>query len=216
VTEDNKDFKGRRAVLAGFGIAAAGATLAATTANAQSSRRSRAAFQPARHDLDAWMNELPGSHRIFVDTASAGGGTDSLRYASNIYNAHMNAYSGKAADLAMIVCFRHFSTPLGFNSALWEKYGDGFRQVMNIAAGTGQPNVGAAIDSLAAQGAQFAICNTATQFIASRLAQTTAASTDDVYKELIAGAIGSSRFVPAGVMALTRAQEYGYSVLIAG
>jgi intracellular sulfur oxidation DsrE/DsrF family protein len=162
------------------------------------------------------MNEIPGSHRIFVDTASANGGIDALRYATNIYNAHVNAYAGAQVDLAMIVCFRHFSTPLGFNEALWEKYGDGFQQVMNASRRIEPPKSGITINSLTAMGAHFAICNTATQFVASSLAQASGASVEAVYQELLAGGIANSRFVPAGVMALTRAQEYGYSVLATG
>jgi hypothetical protein len=37
-----------------------------------------------------------------------------------------------------------------------------------------------------------------------------------MYKTMAANAIASSRFVSAGVVALTRSQEYGYSLLYAG
>lgn len=232
MTRDDRDFKGRRTVITGLGVAAAGMTLAATATQAQTARTAAAGFQPARHDLDAWMNELPGSHRIFIDTATAGGGAEGLLYANNLYNAQVNAYSGRTTDLAMIVCFRHFSTPFGFNDAVWAKYGEGFQQLtqfsdpdtgkaptvnlMNTPGRPGLPNFGNTVDSLAAKGAMFAICNTATQFMAGQLAQTAGTSSEDVYQELVAGAVGNSHFVPAGVMALTRSQEYGYSVLIAG
>jgi hypothetical protein len=232
MTKDNEAFLRRRSVITGLGVAAAGAGLAATAARAQSGRRSSADFEPARHDLDAWMNQLPGSHRIFIDTATANGGAEGLIYTNNLYNAQVNAYSGKQSDLAMIICFRHLSTPFAYNDAIWAKYGEGLQSIMQFSdPATGKalmvnpmntpgrpdlPNFGITVDSLTAKGARVAICNAATQFVAGQLAQAAGKSADDVYQELVAGAIANSRFVPAGVMALTRAQEYGYSVLIAG
>ena len=38
---------------------------------------------------------------------------------------------------------------------------------------------------------------------------------DDIYQELVANAIPNGRFVAAGVVAATRSQEYGYSLLYA-
>ena len=39
---------------------------------------------------------------------------------------------------------------------------------------------------------------------------------DEIYQELSTSLIPNSRLVAAGVMAVTRAQEYGYSLLDAG
>jgi hypothetical protein len=207
-----KDFNGRRSVITGLGVAAAGVTLAATGAKAQSGRRP-GGFEPARHELDRWMDEMPGSHRIFVDTSTAGGGSDGLLYATNIYNAHINAYSGATADLAMIVCFRHFSTALGFNDAIWDKYREGLEKTMTAARPAG---IDGFLASVAGSGAQYAICSNATRFFAGQLANDYDGTADDIYDELVANAIQNGRFVSAGVMALTRAQEYGYSLLVAG
>lgn len=77
-------------------------------------------------------------------------------------------------------------------------------------------NVDSFIESVTANGAVIAICNNATHFFAGQLAANSDESADDVYAELVANAIDHSRFVSAGVMALTRAQEYGYSLLVAG
>ena len=35
------------------------------------------------------MGELEGSHRVFVDSSTAPGGANALRYASNIISAHV-------------------------------------------------------------------------------------------------------------------------------
>ena len=223
MTKKDSVLDGRRRMISGLGVAAAGLALAASPARAQRRR-----FSPERHEIDAWMGELPGSHRIFVDTATPNGAAEGLIYTSNLYNAQVNAYDGAPSDLAMIVCFRHFSTPFGYNDAMWKKYGKAFSEiielggaapdvnVLNTAGRTDLPNFGITVDSLTAQGAQIAICDAATQFVSGQLAQRTGGSANDIHAELVANAIANSRFVPAGVMALTRSQEYDYSVLIAG
>ena len=42
------------------------------------------------------------------------------------------------------------------------------------------------------------------------------ASVDDVYKELTSNTIGNTHFVPAGVVAATRAQERGFTIVSIG
>jgi hypothetical protein len=222
---------GRRALMAGMGVAVAG-LVASSGARAQTQTPATNGFRPARHKLDAWFDELPGSHRVFVDSASATGGATAVGYANNLFAATGNAYAGESAEMAIVVCFRHMSTPFGYGDAVWAKYGEVFHSLMqfpdpatnaapkinllNSAAHPNLPNRGTTIDALAAKGAQYAICNTASRGIAGLVAQRTNGDADAVYQEFVAGAIGKSRFVSAGVMALTRAQEYGYSVLISG
>jgi len=233
MNQHNDDTVGRRSLMKGMGIAVAGLVASATVANAQTGKRQRGTrFQPARHKLDAWFDELPGDHRVFIDSAAAEGGAFAVGYANNLYLARESAYAGEPADFALVVCFRHFSTPFGYNDAVWAKYGDIFHSMisypdpvtgaapkinlMNSAAHTTLGNRGVTIDALAAKGTQFAICNTATLGIAGVIAGRIGAKANDVHDELVASAIKNGRFVSAGVMALTRAQEYGYSVLVAG
>ncbi len=229
-----QDNLGRRRLMVGMGAAAAGFAVGATTACAQTpvATESAAGFVPTRHGLDGWMDELGGQHRVFVDSATALGGAEALLYANNLYNAQENACSGSPVDFAMVVCFRHLSTPFGYNDGVWSKYGGVFQglmnysdpdtggppmiNLMNSADHSTLPNFGNTIDSLVERGTQFAVCNAATQFFAQQIANAQGGSTDAVYEELVAGAIPNSRFVSAGVMALTRAQEYGYSLLYAG
>jgi intracellular sulfur oxidation DsrE/DsrF family protein len=228
----DQDSLKRRSLIMGVGTAAAGFVVGASTACAQTPATEPSGFVPARHELDAWMDELPGQHRIFVDSATASGGAEALLYTNNLYNAQENAYSGSAADFALVVCFRHLSTPFGYNDDVWSKYGAVFQNVMNFqdpdtggaptrnlmnsADHTNLPNFGNTIGALVARGTQVAICNAATQFMAQQIANASGESADSVYEELVAGAVPGSRFVSAGVMALTRAQEYGYSLLYAG
>lgn len=226
--ESNKNIE-RRALVKNLSAAAlAGIAINSTAASAQESRSGRN-FEPWRHQEDAWMGEMPGVHRVFIDTSFPAGGSDALRYAFNILNAHGDAYSGKDADYALVVCYRHMSTPFAYEDAVWEKYGEIFHELMdfpdpdtgkapkkNLMKTASGPFKGSSLGDLGERGVRYAICNMATMGIAGMLADRTGAETDDVYQELVAGAIPHSRFVPAGVMATTRAQEYGYSLLYAG
>jgi len=230
--QSDNDSIGRRYLVAGLGIATAG-LVAGQTAQAQSGGRpGRSEFRPARHALDSWFDALPGDHRVFVDSASANGGAEAVGYAGNLFRATTSAYADEDAELALVVCFRHMSTPFGYNDRIWEKYGDVFDSLMqypdpdtgsaprlnllNSASHRGLGNRGTTIDSLADRGVQFAICSMASQAIAGIVAQQTEQNSNAVLEEFQANAIRNNRFVSAGVMALTRAQEYGYSVLISG
>ncbi|MBT5032178.1 MAG: hypothetical protein HOM55_07775 [Proteobacteria bacterium] len=227
--KSKQDITGRRSLIAGLGAVTAGIAISATTASAQSGS---ANFEPARHDVDSWMGEMPGSHRVFIDTSTAVGGTDALGYANNLLNAQKNTYAGQESDFAMVVCYRHISTPFAFNDAMWGKYGEIFHgrmQYADPASGNAptvnlvnQPdrtdlrNFGKTIDSLGARGVKYVICSSATAGMARRIVATLGGSVEEVLDELVANAVDNSRFVSAGVMAATRAQEYGFSLLYAG
>ncbi|HTR00603.1 MAG TPA: hypothetical protein VMH83_11455 [Candidatus Acidoferrum sp.] len=203
----------RRSLLGGAGLAAL-AALAATPAGAEDKPGK---FVPKRHALDAWMDEMPGDHRVFIDTADNNGGTDALRYASNLLTAHVNDYKGKEADMAIVICYRHASTVLGFNDAMWQKFGTSFARLGQLKLKDGEtpaknPEL-KSITDIGARGVKFAICNTATTMMAGFIAREAKLQADDVHAELVANLIPNARMVPAGVIAATRAQEYGYSLL---
>lgn len=205
----------RRSLIGGIGAAAlAGVALASTRATAQ---EQAGKFEPKRHALDAWMEAIPGSHRVFVDTDNMAGGTNALRFAANIMNSHVNAYEGVDADMAMIICYRHASTSLGFNDAMWEKYGSIFVNRGQPAAEGAETPVKnpqmAGITGMVERGAHFAICNTATTGLSGLIARQTGQDAAAVLAELVANTVPNGHMVPAGVMAVTRAQEYGYSLL---
>lgn len=224
--------KGRRRFLTGMGLVTTGATLTAVSSQAVSQTPPDSRFTPAKHPQDSWL-EVPGvDHRIFIDSATTVGGMTALNYANNILFGHASGYDGEESDCAVVVCFRHQATPFGYNDAIWAKYGELLSRFMgltdsktdgpfhvnplNIAGRTDMANRGNTIDSLVDRGIRYAICNKATQAMTQRLAQASGGSADDVYQEIISSAIAESRFVPAGVVATTRSQEYGYSLLYAG
>lgn len=209
----------RRALVAGLGAVLAACTAGAKSMRAQSAERG---FSPARHDSDRWMDQLPGKHRVFVDSASGSGGEDTLRFAGNLFIANRTAYGIAPADLAIIVCYRHNSTPYGYNDAMWAKYGKVLSQrIGRPEAATANPlnpvaTTERTLGSLIANGAQIAVCGTASRAIAGVIARETNSSEEAVLKEISANLVANGRLVPAGVVAATRAQEYGYSLLSCG
>lgn len=220
-TQDKKIAVGRRTLLTNMSMAAVAGLAASAASTPASAQRREAGFQPARHVHDAWMNELSGSHRVFIDSATLPGGANAMRYANNILTVHREDYEGEESDYALIVCFRHTSTPYGFNDAIWAKYGARLDRSASPAHTTNPMNAATAgngqntIADLGARGVKFAICNRATRSFSRMLAGATGTPYEEVYEELLANAIPNSRFVPAGVMAATRAQEYRYSLLYA-
>jgi intracellular sulfur oxidation DsrE/DsrF family protein len=75
------------------------------------------------------------------------------------------------------------------------------------------PNRGATLESLAKQGVQFGVCSVATRGLAQLVANAVGGKTEEVYQELIANLVTNARMVPAGVVAVSRAQERGYTLV---
>ena len=224
--DQNDKLMQRRKLLTGMGVAAAGVVAGSTTANAQSG------FKPARHSEDQWMDDLPGTHRAWIDTSSGLSGMQAPHFARNILSSNVNAYGGDDSDYAIVICFRSYATPLAYSDEMWLKYGEYFGSPMqlmdpktgdafranpaNMADRVDLDHGGDTVDKVTARGAQFAICNAATRWYSGYIAEATGKNAEEIYKEFVDSAIPNSRFVAAGVMATTRAQEYGYSLLYAG
>ena len=83
----------------------------------------------------------------------------------------------------------------------------------SATAGAALGNRGVTLDSLVQRGVHFAVCGMATRSVASLAATAIGGNADAVVKELMTNAIANSHFVAAGVVAVTRAQERGYTLL---
>jgi intracellular sulfur oxidation DsrE/DsrF family protein len=218
-------------LIVGAGSLVAAAALGARQADAQSA----GAFKPAAHSEDDWLNQRPGKHRIFIDSATPDGAGSAILYSNNLYNANKSAYAGASdADLAIVVCMRHFATPFAFTDAMWAKYGKVMSGMLNFTDpktkaapvinvyrnspefGLTLPNLGSTIDAVTKRGVYYAVCDTATHFISAQMATPMNMTAVEIYKDLSTNLIPNSRLVSAGVMAVTRAQEHGYSLLYAG
>lgn len=213
-------------MLSGIGAAAAALTVGARRTAAQTV----GGFEPERHPQDAWLNQVPGRHRTIVDCAQPNAAAGGLLAANNFYDANRSGYQLADKDLAVVVCLRHFATVFAYNDAMWAKYGAGMSAVVQftdprtkqapsknllMANGYGPllPNAGVTLQQLAARGTQFAVCNVATREIAGAVARRAGLDARMVYDDFVANLIPNSHLMAAGVVAVNRAQEYGYTLL---
>ena len=217
-------------------MARLGASLAALTSAslggadvaAAASLRS-APWQPARHPQDDWFEELPGKHRFFFDATSAVGAGESIAFASNFLVASAKGYQLGESENAIVIGLRHHATLFAFSDAIWQKYGVPLSErisyvdprtrqppVVNIyqAIGYGAllPNRETTLNAMAKRGVHFALCDMATQVYAGVAAGKLGLKASDVYEELRASALPNAHFVAAGIVAVNRAQERGYTI----
>jgi hypothetical protein len=230
----------RRTFLTGVGAAAAfGGGVAGLSAQAPAAAaRGAAPFRPARHTKDDWLDAIPGRHRVVIDAVTPDGAGAAILFAANLYTANKAGYDIGDRDLAIVICMRHFATPFAYTDAFWSKYGKPLGDTLGAMVKmsdpkTGQPptrniyeatdldpmsapNLGNTLDSVIKRGTHVAICDMATHFLADNLAKATQMDPDAVYKELVASAVPNAHFVAAGVVAVNRAQERGYTLIYAG
>lgn len=211
MTKDSPTPSERRSFLTRFNAGAASIAALAMGGLAMAQVKSAPAgrFEPARHDKDDWMDQMPGKHRLVVDTTSVDGFRDGLLFASNFMLANRNDYGLQNQDMAVIVVARHLSTEFGFNDAMWAKYGASL-------AGQAKANPNASsLTPLATQGVQFAVCAMATRRLAGTIANAVSGNADAIFAEISANLVNNGRMVPAGIIAVNRAQERGYTFVSA-
>ena len=187
-------------------------------------------WEPARHEKDDWLDKVPGKHRLVFDTITANGLGEALTFANNFMRVNRSDYGLENNDLAVVIVVRHRATPFGYNDAIWTKYGMTLAararfedpksklapstNVYNSGAyGELLPNRGTTLDALSKQGVQLAVCSLATRAYAGSIAEAVGGNPDTIYGELVANLVSSSRMVPAGIVAVSRAQERGYSLV---
>ena len=69
------------------------------------------------------------------------------------------------------------------------------------------------MDSLGKLGTQFAVCKLSTRANASVIANATGGKAEEIFAEISANLIPNARLVPAGIVAVNRAQERGYTLM---
>ena len=212
----------------GAGAAAFGAVFASGVQPVQAQSLGGRSWQPTRHAEDDWFDELPGKHRFMFDNINAGGFGQAMRFANNFINVNMDAYGVESSDLAVVIVARSRSTAFAFNDAIWEKYG------VPMAARTGLndpktdqpptvnlfnapdyggelPNGGLMLETLFEKGLRLAVCRVATRGYARRVAAAVDGDVDSIFEEMSENLIENSTMVPAGIVAVNRAQERGYA-----
>ena len=182
-------------------------------------RAESGAFQPAKHAQDDWLDQLSGKHRFVLDTTTPAAADEVRRFVANFFAGNKSGYGLDPGELAVVVILRHHSTPFAFRDAMWAKYGAAVSEELKFtdprtsrAPTTNVYNASDnAFDALAERGVHFAVCAMATRFFAGIAAVKSGGNSDAVYQELVANLIGNAHMVPAGIVAVNRAQEHGYS-----
>jgi len=175
----------------------------------------------ARHAQDEWLDKAPQKHRVVFDTWMADKFGEAVGFAGNWLRINKDAYGLSDEDLAVVIVVRHGSTPFAFNEAIWAKYGKIFAANMSANDKAAHPNpstntYASRLANLTKQAVRLAVCNLTMNAYTQIIAKETGAEPDAVRKELTANAIGDARFVPAGIVVVTRAQEYGYALVSIG
>ena len=210
----------------GLGAAALGTAAAALPGGAKAATAAR--WQPTAHALDDWFEVPSAKHRIVFDTTTPLAAGAGLAYANNFFTANKSGYNLEPAGLAVVIVYRHFATPFAYNDSIWAKYGVVLSEALEFTDpktkqpltkniynsgdyGFDLPNFGTTLDKIIQQGGRFAVCDMATHFIAGLIAEKVKGDADAIYRELTQNLIPNSRLVPAGIVAVNRAQERGYT-----
>jgi intracellular sulfur oxidation DsrE/DsrF family protein len=210
------------------GAAAAGVLPAVTAIGCAPTAAPPPQAAPPADELDAWLAPMTAANRVIYDCVQAAGGPDGIIFARNFLKFSQEKLGTQDADMNVIVSFRHFATPYGYNDAMWAKYPQ-FAALLKVNdPKTSKPaarNIplhddvegqsGANLPALAAKGVQFAVCGAATEFIANMLAGKTG-DAKAVEAELTGNLIPNARIVPAGVVVVQRAQKAGFAYTLAG
>ena len=208
----------RRSFITRFNAGAASLAALAIGGVAMAKPKTPARWEPTRHDKDDWMDSLPGKHRMVIDTTSVDGFGNGLLFAGNFILANHDDYGLQNQDQAIIVVARHISTGYAYNNDMWAKYGATLAGPPASADAPAKepPKTNPNAQSLAAlskQGVQFAVCSMATRRLAGMIARAAGGNADTVNSELIANLVTNGRMVPAGIVAVNRAQERGYTLV---
>jgi intracellular sulfur oxidation DsrE/DsrF family protein len=225
----NRPSAERRSFLTGMNTRLA--TLAAWAAGgaAFGQEKSPTRWEPARHEKDDWLEKPSVKHRLVFDTTNAEGFGEALAFAGNYLRVNQSDYGLQDSDLSVVIVARHRATAFAFNDAMWAKYGPAISgqieyqdpktkqpPTINVYNATDRggatPNRGTTVDSLLKRGVQLAVCSTATRGLAGTIAKY-GADTNAVFTELTSNLLSNSRMVPAGIVAVSRAQERGYTLV---
>ena len=198
----------------GTGMTVFGAAAAAGASTAAAQTAPTPLWQAERHSQDDWLDQIPGKHRLVFDTTETSGMGSALTYANNYYSANNSAYGLQNGDLAVVIIARHQSTPYAYKEEMWAKYGV---QLANFAESGKEPTMRNAharqLTGLVGRGAHLAVCQLATRALSGIVARAVNSSQENIYNELVANLLPNAHMVPAGIVAVGRAQERGYALV---
>ena len=214
VTVPRRSFVSRLAI----GIAAFGAGTGVSAA-----LPAVAAAESPGDEMDRWFASMKGTYKAIYDCTGVSAAASGVAFARNLLKFSAEKLGTKESDNSIVVCFRHFATPFGFNDAMWAKYPAMAVALKAEDAKTKLPATrnwllhelwleqpGTDIPSVVARGVQFSICGAATEFISKLLAGATG-DAKQIEADLSGNLIAGAKMAPAGVVALQRAQKAGFA-----
>jgi intracellular sulfur oxidation DsrE/DsrF family protein len=227
----------RRSFLSKFaiGVTAGSATTGETARAAQMQSAGGDRWQPTRHAMDDWLDQIPGKHRFVIDTMTPDGFGNGLAFLNNYFKVNQSAYGLQDKDVAVVLIARHRATLFAYKDPFWAKYGALVQQITNFKFNdpkTQQPpvinvfnaegygamltNLGWTLESLLNRGVRVGVCQVSTRGYATAIANASGKNADAIYDELVGNLVSRAHMVPAGITAVNRAQERGYSLASAG
>jgi len=221
-----------------FGAAAAVGVSAGATLKAEAQAPAAAAGNPA----DAWIKEVKGTHRCLFDFPQHGNGSP-LLHILNYLHTYGEAYKSAPGSVGAVGTFyslgQRSSISLGFNDAMWAKYGLGdylglkdkggkpyTRNVFNkmtpddahiVINAFQTPNIPElagfmapmSIENLQKMGTKFILCANALGAWCLELQARGKGKADEIEKDLRANLLPGVTIVPAMVIAIEKAQAAG-------
>ncbi len=116
----------------------------------------------------------------------------------------------------MVIVARHTSTPFAYSDAIWSKYGVPISNFVDRTKEPSNTNVhGRQLEGLLKRGAHLAVCQRATTTIVESIARAVGGSADEIFKGILLNLVANAHLVQAGIVAVNRAQERGYSFVLA-
>jgi intracellular sulfur oxidation DsrE/DsrF family protein len=213
------------------GLAAAAAGWSAVTLRASDGKEQEGGD-------DAWIKEVPGTKRCFFDCPQHANGFG-LLHILNYLSAYKPGEAGVASSFYSVGPAS--SIALGFNDAMWAKYGLG--EILGVKDASGKPYsrnvfasptkadghlltqragippiamagdalVGSSIPNLQKMGTKFLLCNNALGLWELELEARGKGTTAAIDKELRANLLPGVTIVPAMVRAIEQAQHAGFA-----
>jgi len=180
---------------------------------------------------DKWLESLKGKHRQFFDMPNHENGMG-LLHVRNYLNTMRDTYHVTHPDVTAVAGLYGMTTMLGFNDAMWQKYGVANPlKVMDASKAPATGNVfykapagsaslslsgaplpipaDSSISSLQERGAVFILCNNAFNLWMGMLAGWDAAKSAALRTEFEANMLPGVFLVPAMVVAINQAQTHG-------
>ena len=113
ITVPRRSFVSRLAI----GIAAFGAA-----AGVSAALPAVAAAESPDDEMDRWFASMKGTYKAIYDCTGVSAASGGVAFARNLLKFSAEKLGTKESDNSIVVCFRHFATPFGFNDAMWAKY----------------------------------------------------------------------------------------------